>query len=149
MFVCSLQVRVEREPAAFFHTEKGTRSLGPVHRASLSFLLQGALPPQSSSDREGKLYLWLAQLPTLWAPLLESARYFVCFILSYLCMCPGHDAGPGCGGGRACLEEFHPQHQTLSFSSISFKVYLQTSQRRQQGCEITQPTVDQIKIGHT
>lgn len=74
---------------------------------------------------------------------------FVCMFLRYLCMCVGCDTKIECRAlcvlSECPAEKFHPQHQTFSFSSI---VYSQTSQLRQQGCEITQPTADQIKNDH-
>lgn len=108
LFVCSLQgICAERERAAAFRTEKkGTRSLGPIPRASLNLLLQDALPPEASSGREGKLYLWLAQLPTPWAPLLEFAGVLCWFRLYVflgdicLCMHVGRDARVECRAFR-------------------------------------------------
>lgn len=87
LFVCSLQgICAERERAAAFRTEKkGTRSLGPIHRASLNLLLQDALPPEASSGREGKLYPAANSV----GPSLRICRgivfvSFVCFFGGYL-----------------------------------------------------------------
>lgn len=78
-----------------------------MHRASLSLLSHGALPPQASSDREGQTLLVACSAANSVSPSLRICQVFCLFVsfLRYLCMCVGHDAGTGGSGRLTCAKQ--------------------------------------------